>query len=149
MVAEGNFLAHPPVPESVPALPSSVQESVPALPSSVLQSTQPLPVEAADRISAVHPPVMESVSALLSSGTQIAEPTACVNPASSAVRAVRMAARASKAAKNVAAVTAKEGLRVDLSPEQRLFAGNRRREGGVVLANCLPALARWQRDEEV
>ena len=141
MVAEGNFLAHPPVPESVPALPSSVQESVPALPSSVLQSTQPLPVEAADRISAVHPPVMESVSALLSSGTQIAEPTAFVNPASSAVRAVRMAARASKAAKNVAAVTAKEGLRVDLSPEQRFLleiAG----EKGV--SSWLTAYPRWQ-----
>ena len=141
LVAEGNFLPHPPVPESVPALPSSVPESVPALPFSVLQSTQPLPVEAADRISAVHPPVMESVSALPSSGTQPAEPFACVNPASSAVRAVRMAARASKAAKNVAAVTAKERLRVDLSPEQRFLleiAG----EKGV--SSWLTAYPRWQ-----
>ena len=98
-------------------------------------------MEAADRISAVHPPVMESVSALPSSGTQPAEPSACVNPASSAVRAVRLAARASKAAKTVAAVTAKERLRVDLSPEQRLLleiAG----EKGV--SSWLTAYPRWQ-----
>ena len=60
--------------------------------------------EAAEGDSLVHPPVPESVSVLPPSGSPPPLPSAHVNTVTSAVRAVRTAARASKAAKNVAAV---------------------------------------------
>ena len=77
--------------------------------------------EAAEGDSLVHSPVLESVSVLPPSGSPPPLPSAHVNAVTSAVRAVRTAARASKAAKNVAAVERRDEIWMNLSPEQRFL----------------------------
>ena len=132
---EGDSTVHPPVPESVSALlPSSSQPTQPSIPASV----SALPPSS---LQSVQPSVPESVLALPPSSSQPIQPSARVNPISSAVRAVRIVARASKAAKNVAAVGVKEEIRLALSPEQRFLLEIASEKG---VSTWLTAYPRWQ-----